>query len=381
MEDNRFLELTPVFVKKNPEFLEWFLSQEEYLVDEMISFKWEEVDFLSNKAVEAFNIFSEATDHIISKGNLDYLEIPKPFQKVIEHAWHHRDRNPFFLGRFDFSGSLDTPPVKVIEFNADTCTMLPETLFWQPLQLKHAGKRKSFNTLNWDIKNAFERISNHKNEKQVVLASSLGFEEDKLNVQAIASIVEDDFFVFYRDLQDVIFSEDGVFIEEGDGYVQVDVMLKLFPWDWIYTEETELSGLLTNLILNEKVVVLNPPYTSIWQNKMFLNYITEHFPNNVIAKSYSTKPPHLEKHVVKSSFGRLGEEVEIVEKGEEAELNFQPKTYQEYLRLPQDDEGNYYQLGMLYTHRPSALNIRCSSEAVINDDCEFYCHFIEDSRS
>lgn len=381
LEDNRFLDLPPVDFGLIPESFHWFCEQEDYLVDELIGFTQDEVKAIADVATRAQAIFERATDLILERNDLHKLEIPSFFHPAIYHSWKQRqDKQPFLYGRFDMSGGINNMPIKVIEYNADTCTMIPETLIWQPIHLAHAGKMMSYNKLERQLQSRLKALCSQYADTPVLLGTSLGHPEDKCNIKTIltSATSDTDYFRYYRNLEDVIFAEDGVYIEEEDGYIKVDILLKLFPWDWAYNEEPELAKTLQSLIIQDKVTILNPPYTTIWQNKMFLNYITQYFDNDIIAKSYEYIPRYsTSKIVAKSSHGRLGEEVSIIKQNNSnPKQHFTSKTYQEYLDLPRDDEGNFYQLGMFFTDQPAALNIRCSENPIINDDCEFYCHYL-----
>ncbi len=381
MEDNRFIEIRHIDRQSVPNYISWHHDQEDYLCDELVGFYQPEVDQIADISQKAFSLFELATDHMIRNDKLREIGIPKSMQKIIEYTWTRRiQKHRFMYGRFDLIGGLDGEPAKVIEFNADTCTMVPETLFWQQMQIDATPQKfKSFNRLRFDLDDQFMQLRKQfGNEAPVLLGASLGHDDDKSNMEVIVDMVSEskNYATIALNLEDVHFSDEGVFIEDGDEYVQVDILLKLFPWDWLYNEEPGLLELLSSLILKDKVTVLNPPYTAIWQNKRFLNYITQNFPNNCIAKSYDS-PMRLQRYVAKSSHGRLGEEVTIMNERNQR-TNHEVKTYQEMLDLPRDEEGNYYQIGMFYTHRPSALNVRCGEGPIINDDCEFYSHFIID---
>ena len=82
MEDSRFLELTPVYIDKNPELLQWFLDQDEYLVDEMIAVQWREIELFRSLSIEAYELFSRATEQILKHDRLKELEIPSAYHKL-----------------------------------------------------------------------------------------------------------------------------------------------------------------------------------------------------------------------------------------------------------------------------------------------------------
>lgn len=384
LEDSRFIEIEPVYADMIPEVLNWHVAQDEYLCDELIGFYQSEVKYLKSLSKSVFDLFVKATDHILARPDGLYdIGIPKVLHAAIKHSWAKRDsKHPFLYGRFDIIGGLNGQKGKVIEFNADTCTMVPETFYWQNIQLKHANKNlRGFNLLQLDIAGKMRKIAeSFPDRKPVILGTTLGHDDDKANLKAIIDNlrVADQYFCFEMNLEEVIFSEEGAFIEEDGEYIPVDVLLKLFPWDWIYTEEPGLAELLANLVLEDKLMILSPPYSAVWQNKRFLNYITEHFPeNNIVAKSYDN-PDQLDEYVVKSAHGRLGEEVTVRPK-KLKKVKHKIETYQEYLPLPKDEEGNSYQLGVFFTEEPSSLNVRCHEDEVVDDDCEFYSHYIIDA--
>ena len=381
MEDNRFKEIKSFKKKELPPQLQWF-SGEDYFSEELFGFYSSEIENLKYITQEAFSIFEKATDKIIREKQLDYLDIPSFFHKTIETSWQNKFDHPFLYGRFDINGGLDNKEAKIIEFNADTCSTLPETIYWQQTQLKEVtGMKEQFNSLFEDMGSILERIKTKITfEDPYFLASSFGHKEDQLNCNTILDIAsKKGFKCYYTDLENVTFSEDeGIFYEIGGEYQPVDVWFKMIPWDWIFNEEPELAKTLASIVEKKLVFILNPPYTAIWQNKKFLAYITTHFPNKYIAETYLNQS-QLQGYVEKPIYGRLGENIKIVSNGEfksKGDYAFQEKVYQKYYPLPFDSELFFYQIGMFFTSKPSALNLRTQDSKIITDDCEFMSHYI-----
>jgi glutathionylspermidine synthase len=383
LEDSRFKEIKRLKKKHIPHRIHWYL-EEEYFSEELLGIYRSEVEQLRRISDEAFYLFQRATDKIIAENRLSDLGIPLSFQNCIEHTWKNKTKHPFLYGRFDINGGLKSDYGRIIEFNADTCSTIPETLLWQPLQLeKLKGNPQSFNTLKYDITST---LSNLKSligkEKPTFLGTSFGYIEDKENVNCIIDIAnETGYKPLYSDLEKIIFSDEGVFHQIGDEYEDIDVLFKMVPWDWMFNDEPELAKTLSELIINNKVVVLNPPYTAIWQNKKFLAYITQNFPNNILAETYLQQETRLGDFVKKPVYGRLGENITIETSSnskQESKGDFgnQDMVYQKYYPLNQDLEKYYYQIGMFYTNRASAINLRAQESQIITDDCEFMSHFI-----
>ncbi|WP_445455898.1 glutathionylspermidine synthase family protein [Flavobacterium sp. HNIBRBA15423] len=381
MEDSRFKEIKSFKKKELSPQLQWFAGK-DYFSEELFGFYSSEIEHLKHLSKEAFSLFEQATNKIIKEKQLDYLGIPTFFHKTIEETWQNRSDNPFLYGRFDINGGLDHKEAKIIEFNADTCSTLPETIYWQQTQLKELPEMKEqFNTLTNDIELILETIKSKINfETPYFLASSFGHKEDQLNCNTILDIAsKKGFKCFYTDLENVTFSEDeGIFYEIGGEFQPIDVWFKMIPWDWIFNEEPELAKTLASIIERKLVVILNPPYTAIWQNKKFLTYITKYFPNNCIAETYLNST-QLNGYVTKPIYGRLGENIKIVNNDElesTGDYAFQEKVFQKYYQLPFDSELYFYQIGLFFTDKPSALNLRAQDSKIITDDCEFMSHYI-----
>ncbi|GAA5025322.1 glutathionylspermidine synthase [Marivirga lumbricoides] len=382
MEDNRFKAASEVKNKNLPHHLKQ-LNDDEYFSEELLGLHPSESQHFAGIAQETFRLFEQATDKIISEKGLSYLNIPPFFHSVIEKTWKNREENPFLYGRFDINGGLDGKEAKTIEFNADTCTSLPETIHWQDIQLKELGGNSTqFNSLFDDLKTCLTKIkSRFSFDDPFIVASSFGHKEDIINCNIVLDAGRDaGFNCYYCDLEQLTFSEDGIFYDVGGEYQPVDVWFKLIPWDWIFNEEPNLAKELIHIIEKKQCVILNPPYTAIWQNKKFLAYITQHFPNRVIAETYTDKSYLRGEYVQKPIYGRMGENIRVVSNMENetsgGDYETQEKVYQAYYPLLKDGENYYYQLGFFYTTQPSAINFRAQPSKIITDDCEFMSHYI-----
>ncbi len=63
-------------------------------------------------------------------------------------------------------------------------------------------------------------------------------------------------------------SEEGIF-KEGENY---EYWFKLIPWEDIAIEEGELAMLLTQIMRNQRAIILNPAYTLLFQSKGILKF-------------------------------------------------------------------------------------------------------------
>lgn len=368
---------------------EWYLHQ-EYLVKDAIVLLPEEVDEFVRIAEAAIDIFNETVDKILAEADWDRFAFPIAMREMIQHSWDRRDVH--LLGRFDLSGGVLGMQSKVFELNADTPTMLPETVVFQPL-FKDQIRRSDFvqfDKLRLELIDTFQGLlKSFPHRTSTLLVTSLGYEEDVLNAKIIVDIAEEaGFEAVYADLEQVVFEEDGVFLDFEDGSDQkYDYMFKLVPWEFIMYEEPELLDILHDLQLEDKVYIMNPAYTALMQSKAILPYVSRHFDEDFILKSsFDKKDLAGQAHVEKVVFGRLGENIKVIDKlgGEVAsnggDYGQYEKIYQAFSPLYQDDDGDYYQPGIyMVDSNAAAISFRRCENIIVDDDCEFIPHLIDQS--
>ena len=385
---DRIIELKKVPIKQitNGGF-DWYLEQDDYLVAEGIVLEPEEIDDYVNIANEAYQLYEDITDRIIREASWDHFPFPTAMREMIQHSWDRKDVH--LLSRFDLSGGIDGMQSKVYELNADTPTMLPETVVFQSLFKDETRRRKyvQFNKLRLELSATFEDLlEKHPYRENTLLVTSLGHEEDILNAQVIMEIAKlAGFTAEYANLESVVFEDDGVYLEyDDDSDQRFDYMFKLVPWEYIMYEEPELLEILRDLQIRDKVYIMNPAYTAIMQSKAILPYLYANSKEDYVLKSSFDKSDFKhESYVEKVVFGRLGENVNIVDKygdiiaNNDGDYGSFPKIYQAFSPLFQDEDEDYYQPG-IYIVNQKAVSIsfrRCES-LIVNDDCEFIPHFI-----
>ena len=191
---------------------------------------------------------------------------------------------PLLYGRFDLAGVIDGQSAKLIEFNADTATILPETVDIQVAQLKRAGlsEGQQFNFLFDHLKARLGRYQELYPEKSPsFLVTTLGHEEDNLNGDLLVDAAyKSGFDSQLEQLPDITFSpEEGIFVEVApDEFLPFDFWFKLVPWEFIAMKEPALMDIITQLTLNEKAIILNPAYTMLFQSKGILKILWDLYP-------------------------------------------------------------------------------------------------------
>ncbi|MRJ02488.1 MAG: glutathionylspermidine synthase family protein [Epsilonproteobacteria bacterium] len=361
-----------------------------YVADEVVVIGEEEAEGYYNAVNELYDMYVEAGEYIIE--NELFFEIGIPFNLVdlIKASWEE-DIHWHIYGRFDLAGGIDGHPIKLLEFNADTPTALFETAIIQWALLKYNGidEGRQFNRVYEAIKENFQRLVTQSDDIsnfhelfqgwRILFSSIEGSLEDEnttrlLQTAASEAGYETEFCYVDR----VGFSEEGIFCNNEP----FEFWFKLIPWENIAIDEPELALLLTDIVLNRRAVVLNPPYTLMFQSKGMLPILWELFPNHPLLLEASFQPLQGKPYVEKRVLGREGANVKIfdaqgnlIEK-RDGEYESFPPIYQEYIELPKDQEGRSYQAGVFYAYEGCGLGYRRGGK-IIDNMSKFVGHMIE----
>jgi len=287
--DNRLYPITqlPDAVFKDLGW-EWFLGDGtwRYLTNQLIGISNQECEAYYEAGQELYEMYERAADYVIENGYYEELDIPDNMVRLIEHTWND-DRHIHLYGRFDLAGGVEGLPIKLLEFNADTPTSLPEMAIIQWAQLKANGldEEKQFNFVYDDLVDNFRKLqqANPDLEPTLLLSAMKDSPEDVYNVDTIGEAAKEaGFTVEYRYVEDVVFSPtDGIFVEHSPtSFSKFNFWFKLVPWEYIAYEEPELMNILTEIVIGGKAVILNPAYTLVYQSKGILKYLCDLFPNH-----------------------------------------------------------------------------------------------------
>ena len=110
-------------------------------------FSAREVDDLEEATNTLHSLCLEAAAQVIEGDRLAELAIPAPVAEIIKESWR-QERDFTLYGRFDLAYDGDSPP-KLLEYNADTPTMLLEAAVvqWYWLEEKF-GSADQFNSIH-----------------------------------------------------------------------------------------------------------------------------------------------------------------------------------------------------------------------------------------
>jgi glutathionylspermidine synthase len=358
----------------------------DYFAEELVLFSAFSAQKLQDVALEGYKILLDAAYHVDKNNLWKEVGIPQNAIELVKHSLHH-ELNTHLIGRFDFSGGIDSDTVKILEFNADTFSLLAETCWVQPHILQQSGRdfRPIVNQTEQLLTAHFKRIlAAHPNKEPNLLLSWMGYEEDLLNLEVVAKAARNAGFkqAQHMLLERIVFSPDeGIFVELGrDNFRQYDFFFKMVPWDFIAYDEPELMNILTDLVLNDLAVVINPACSMLLQSKGLLKIAHQMHPNHPNFLKTTNKAADFpdNRYVEKPVFGRVGDNVRIFtgknkpEQENDGDYGHLPKVYQELATLEYDGEEYYYQPSIYWVGGDAAgICVRRQEDLIIDDDAEF----------
>jgi len=362
----------------------------KYVSDELIKITQDEAQMLYEATNDIYDMFIQAAQHVIDNDLFFELGIPFNLIEVIKKSWDN-DVHWHIYGRFDLAGGIDGKPIKLIEFNADTPTSLFETALLQWALLKHnnMNEEKQFNNVYEMISNNFKRLItlfddtstfDERYDGWKILFSSIeGDDEEESTTRLLQQMATDaGFNTGFEYLQNVHFDKDGIYDADGNNY---EYWFKLYPWEDIAINESELATTITNIMQNQKAIILNPAYTLLFQSKGIMKILYDLFPDSPYLLKTSFEPLKGIKQVQKPVFGREGANTTIINKDAQIEVQTQgdydnyKKVYQEYVEFPKDSDNNKYQTGVFFAYEACGVGFRKGGE-ILDNMSKFVGHFI-----
>nr|WP_275756734.1 glutathionylspermidine synthase family protein [Sulfurimonas sp. SAG-AH-194-C21] len=341
----------------------WHIDEDgEYLVkDKFILLTQDEVDAYKNAGDALYEMYEKSAEYVIKNNLFNRLDIPQNLVELIKYSFEHERENHLY-GRFDLSGGIDDKAIKLIEFNADTPTLLLESASISQMMLlfnENLGLRQ-FNDIYSAISEKFLRISKTKNGlySKFLFSSVEGIEEERVTVKLLEDMAKHQTLLTAFE-----------YLEECEEAMPYEFWFKLYPWED-----------MPNFRATKTTAMLNPAYTLLYQSKGMLAILYELFPESPYLLKTAFEPIQ-EKYVKKRMFGREGANIDIVENEKvllttDGIYDEYRAVYQEYVDFARDEEGRYYQAGVFYSDGSCGIGFRRGAE-ILDDMSEFVAHAIE----
>ncbi|MBZ7945069.1 glutathionylspermidine synthase family protein [Campylobacter sp. RM10532] len=361
----------------------------DYISDTLVCVKENEANAYYEASNELYDMFIAAAQNVIDNDRFDELGIPFNLVEAIKMSWEN-DVHWHLYGRFDFAGGLDGKPIKLLEFNADTPTALFESaiLQWAILKQNNMDENHQFNNIYECLMENFKRLitldddtslfQNYYQGWKILFSSIAGNKEEEITTKLLAYIAnEAGFETNFSYVDEVEFSDEGIF-KDGINY---EYWFKLIPWEDIAIEEGDLAMLLTQIMRNQKAIILNPAYTLIFQSKGIMKILYELYPNHPLLLETKDQPLTGKTYVKKPVFGREGANISIVKGEQILKENEGPYVnnkfiYQEYVEL-NSYENEFYQAGVFFAYEGCGLGFR-KGGMILDNSSKFVGHIIKE---
>jgi len=391
-------QFTPITQLPNSVFnaLGWdyFISDEaaDYLTSELAVISDPEREAFYEAGNKLYDMFVHAAEYVLYNNKLDTLGIPANLHEMIRITWE-RDGNLHLYGRFDFAGGVDGLPIKLIEFNADTPTSLPETAIiqWAQLKANNIDESRQFNFVYDALIENFERLiaMNPRKHPSILFSTLRDAPEDDNNVHVMMRAAEEaGFEVHFCYMDEVTFSDvEGIYAPNTNGtFTRCDFWFKLTPWEYIAQDEPELCQILTEIVRKDLTIILNPAYTMLFQSKGIMAHLWDLYPMHpLLLETSFTEPigrtdyPYVQKVL----FGREGanvtihDEIGLIAERNDGDYEGQKSVYQEYTKLATDAQGYHYQAGVFYVYEACGLGFRRAKTRIIDNAAQFVGHVVQ----
>ncbi|WP_225987769.1 glutathionylspermidine synthase family protein [Rufibacter sp. LB8] len=357
---------------------EWVVEEEcqTYLSGEAVILSQASADALLEAATTLYQMMVEAVPDDLPDDFLRKMGLPERLWRGVRHSWND-DRYWHLYGRFDFAQTADG--IKLLEFNADTATSIPETAVVQWASLAAAGKNNSqqANGLYEALVEQFRTWLglNPELEPALLLVYLGGSKEDYTNCQVLAEAAREAGFethVCPVDEMEVstLGAERGIWAQIGaEQWRRFPFLFKLVPWELFAQLEPDLCADVIDLQFSRTVVIANPLYSLIFQSKGFMAWLWQQFPYHPLLlrtefQSFSGKS------VEKPFFGREGQNITVRQNTDisstTGEYRNQPHIYQAWADLPRDANGYLYQAGVFWAGEGCAIGFRRERGIITN---------------
>ncbi|MBC7448501.1 MAG: glutathionylspermidine synthase family protein [Hymenobacteraceae bacterium] len=352
-----------------------------YVAREAVQLAEADADALLTAADTLYALCAEAIPDPIPDELLERLAIAPNLWEAVRYSWAD-DRHWHLYGRFDLAMTAEGP--KLLEFNADTATSLPETAVVQWASLVAAGQADEERQANGLFEGLEAQLREWRERNDDLVAELLlvhlpDSAEDAANCAVVAEAAlaagfTTTYITSVDAMQVAATGEDrGVWAETVSGeWRRFSFVFKLVPWELLADEEPELLADLTRLLLARTVVVANPAYALLFQSKALLAWLWEQYPHHPLLLETVLGPAELAGHAVrKPVFGREGQNViEQLDGRTQAEVpgdyGHQPAISQRWAELPTDAQGRRYQAGVFWAGEGCAIGFRRDAGLITN---------------
>ena len=355
--------------------------------DESICYRFtlEEVLKLEEATAELHSMCIKAIQNFIWDNPYDpVVAISKEFN--LPMAWAKLAYNSFvnhkditIMGRFDLAYNDKTGDIKLLEYNADTPTMVIETALvqWFWLQDVHPDLDQ-FNSLHEKLIDRYKHLKKFIGNRTVTFSSISPNDSSEeynhvLYFMDLAS--QAGINTKFCEMKDIGLDSEGYFVDQDNE--TIEYWSKLYPWEWLLEEEFGRN------LLDDRLNVIEPPWKMLLSNKSLLPLLWKHYPNHkyLLPASYN-KEDVGENYVKKPIFAREGANISYIN-GENSHFTSGPydenlSIYQGMADLGVHDDQYSIICSWVAGGDPAGMIIRESDTPIITTGSKIVPHYIKD---
>ncbi|GAA0852055.1 bifunctional glutathionylspermidine amidase/synthase [Aliiglaciecola litoralis] len=305
-------------------------------------------------------LFMHATDYVLQHPELlKRFGLPEAILPKLRQSWDNR-LNQLITSRFDFS--MSDQGLKVYEYNCDSASCYMETAKIQGKWAKHLGVKQGFD----NGKDLFKKIiATWRASDATGLIHVLQDDDPEESYHALfmKSAIEaaDHSCIRVVGLDTLDWNENGDIVDINGDIVRW--VWKTWAWETaldqlreeqqgglsITTSKQKSKPTLSDVLLNQDIMVYEPMWTLIPSNKAILPVLWTLFPNHPLLLNTNfelTDELRDTGHVVKPIVGRCGENIQLIDsenrilEDKGGAFSKQDQIYQQLFPLPKI--GKYY---------------------------------------
>ena len=377
----------------------------------------QETEDLYQATALMFSMCVEAGDYLVAHPEVMIrMGIPEWTHQQIIRTWNLEPARGSLYGRFDVryahsyglagGTSNDDPTLndpKFLEFNADTPTALVESARIQWFAQKDAGiGTDQWNGIEDMLVAAWKRnlqlLGKDLGHKPVVyFAYDPGEEsgEDLMSTEFLRDTCDQaGYQTVLLTMQEIGWSVEAGFFDDSTGTPRhIDVIFKLYPWEWMLREEFGRAAFL-DMDKPRGTIWIEPPYKMLWSNKGLLAVLWQLFGDDPVKSRLllptffeADRPAWMVDYARKPLLGREGANVSLfrnnepLDHGENKDYGEEGFVVQALAPLPHypgPHGNNHPVLGIwVVDGDPAGLGIRESNGLVTDNLSRFTANAIE----
>jgi glutathionylspermidine synthase len=363
-------------------------------------FTQDEADTIASASTELHAMVLNTIDIIVQKGDYERFALVPGMASLIEESWKRGD--PYLYGRFDlaFMGDKSTP--KLIEYNADSTTLLVESAIAQKRWAEQQYKPlQQFNTIEQDLVDRFSYLMNTKNIDTLAFIGCKPHPDNGNNheewdtTQYMASLASKaGMSAMLYDLSDIALDGENFTAFETNG-LKLPAIFKLYPWSkFMYDLPAEVY--LPNELdatSSEKPFSNTTFFEPAWKalnSKALLPYLWENNQNHpnllethfVEPDSNGNWPEVTNGWVRKPIYGRAGEGIVLMAEDGNKEVTgqgYDGDGYidQQYTQLFRKYGSSVIVGSWMIGEKTSGIGLREDAGYITTEDCLFVPHSVK----